>query len=122
MTHTLPELPFAPDSLSPSISAETFEFHHGKHHKTYVDNLNKLIAGTEFADASLEDIVRKASGGVFNNAAQHFNHSFYWNCLKPGGGAPSGELEEALTRSFGCALPFIYTAPVFADPVPASRS
>jgi superoxide dismutase, Fe-Mn family len=102
MEHQLPELPYAKDALAPSISAETLEYHYGKHHKTYVDNLNKLIPGTEFEKMSLEDIIRKASGGIFNNAAQVWNHTFYWNCLAPnGGGEPKGELANAINKSFG---------------------
>jgi len=102
MEHRLPELPYAKDALTPHISAETIEYHYGKHHKAYVDNINRLIAGTEFEKASLEEIIRKSSGGIFNNAAQIWNHTFYWNCLSPkGGGEPSGELANALTRQFG---------------------
>ncbi len=102
MTHQLPPLPYAIDALAPHISAETLEFHHGKHHKTYVDNLNKLIPGTEFENLSLEDIVRKSSGGIFNNAAQIWNHTFYWNCLAPkAGGAPTGALAAAIDKAFG---------------------
>jgi len=100
--HKLPELPYAKTALAPHISAETLEYHYGKHHATYVANLNKLIAGTEFAEASLEDIVKKASGGLFNNAAQVWNHSFYWNSLSPkGGGEPSGALADAIAKAFG---------------------
>jgi Fe-Mn family superoxide dismutase len=102
MAHELPALPYAMDALEPHISRETLEYHYGKHHNTYVVNLNKLVADTEFASASLEDIVRKARGGVFNNAAQVWNHSFYWNCLSPnGGGAPAGDLATAIDRDFG---------------------
>ncbi|MBN3033633.1 MAG: superoxide dismutase [Fe] [Candidatus Saganbacteria bacterium] len=102
MEHKLPELPYARNALAPSLSAETLEYHYGKHHATYVANLNKLIAGTEFENAALEEIVKQASGGLFNNAAQHWNHSFYWNCLSPqGGGEPGGALAEALKKSFG---------------------
>lgn len=106
--HSLPPLPYAKDALAPTISAETLEFHYGKHHQTYVDNLNKLVVGTEFESASLEDIVRKAQpGAIFNNAAQVWNHSFYWNCLKPqGGGEPTGALAEALNKSFGSVAAF----------------
>lgn len=101
MEHKLPELPYAKTALAPHISAETLEYHYGKHHATYVANLNKLIAGTEFAESSLEDIVKKATGGLFNNAAQVWNHSFYWNCLSPkGGGEPSGVLADAIAKSF----------------------
>jgi Fe-Mn family superoxide dismutase len=104
---TLPELPYAKDALAPVISANTMEFHHGKHHKAYVDNLNKLIAGTDLADLALEEIIRKSSGdpakvGIFNNAAQVWNHSFYWKCLKAGGGgAPVGALATKITSRWG---------------------
>jgi Fe-Mn family superoxide dismutase len=102
MTHTLPPLPYAKDALAPIISAETLEYHYGKHHQTYVDNLNKLIVGTEFADSPLEQIVLKAQGPIFNNAAQVWNHTFYWNGLKPkGGGEPSDELGAAIAKTFG---------------------
>ena len=102
MTHELPPLPYAIDALAPHISKETLEYHHGKHHKTYVDNLNKLIPGTEFENLSLEDIVRKSSGGMFNNAAQIWNHTFYWNCLAPNaGGKPAGALAAAIDKAFG---------------------
>jgi superoxide dismutase, Fe-Mn family len=102
MEHTLPALPYAMDALQPHISKETLEFHYGKHHQTYVTNLNNLIKGTEFENASLEDIVKKSSGGVFNNAAQIWNHTFYWNSLSPkGGGAPSGKLADAINAKWG---------------------
>jgi Fe-Mn family superoxide dismutase len=102
MEHKLPELPYAKDALAPGISAETIEYHYGKHHKAYVDNLNKLILGTEFEKMSLEEIVKKASGAIFNNAAQDWNHSFYWNCLSPkGGGEPTGALANAINKNFG---------------------
>ena len=102
MAHTLPELPYAMNALEPHISKETLEYHYGKHHNTYVEKLNGLIEGGEFADASLEDIVRRSSGGVFNNAAQVWNHTFYWNCLSPaGGGKPSGALADAINDAFG---------------------
>jgi Fe-Mn family superoxide dismutase len=102
MAHTLPELPYAMDALEPHISKETLEFHYGKHHNTYVVNLNGMVEGTEFADASLEDIVRRASGPMFNNAAQIWNHTFYWHCLSPnGGGEPGGDLAAAITKAFG---------------------
>ncbi len=102
MAHTLPELPFPADALSPHISAETLEYHHGKHHQAYVDNLNKLIEGTGLAEASLEDIVRTAEGGVFNNGAQHYNHSFYWKCLGPTGkDGPTGALAAAIDAKWG---------------------
>lgn len=102
MTHELPPLPYAMDALAPTISKETLEFHYGKHHKAYVDNLNKLIPGTEFANLSLEDIIKRSSGGIFNNAAQVWNHTFYWNCLAPqAGGAPTGAVAEAINKAFG---------------------
>ena len=102
MTFELPALPYAKDALTPHISAETIEFHYGKHHQTYVTNLNNLVPGTEFEGLSLEDIMKKSSGGIFNNAAQVWNHSFYWNCLSPnGGGAPTGGLANAIDRTFG---------------------
>lgn len=102
MEHKLPELPFAKDALAPHISAETLDYHYGKHHNAYVQKLNGMIPGTEFADASLEDIIKKSSGGVFNNAAQIYNHTFYWNCLSPnGGGAPSGAIADAINKKWG---------------------
>src|SRR5688572_4568322 len=103
----LPALPYDRTALEPHISGETIDYHYGKHHKTYVDNLNKMIEGTEFADLALEDIIRKAQGGMFNNAAQIWNHTFYWNCLKPasgpnaGGGEPVGKLADAISKAFG---------------------
>jgi Fe-Mn family superoxide dismutase len=102
MEHTLPALPYAMDALAPHISKETLEYHYGKHHQTYVTNLNNLIKGTEFENSSLEDIVKKSSGGVFNNAAQIWNHTFYWNSLKPnGGGKASGALAAAIDAKWG---------------------
>jgi len=102
MNHELPALPYEKNALEPFISAETIEYHYGKHHHTYVTNLNNLIAGTEFENLSLEDIVRKSSGGIFNNAAQVWNHTFYWNGMKPnGGGKPTGTLAEAIDKAFG---------------------
>jgi Fe-Mn family superoxide dismutase len=102
MQHTLPELPYAMDALAPHISKETLEYHYGKHHAAYVTNLNNLVKGTEFESSSLEDIVKKSTGGVFNNAAQIWNHTFYWHCLSPnGGGAPSGKLADAINAKFG---------------------
>jgi Fe-Mn family superoxide dismutase len=102
MAFELPELPYAKDALAPHISAETLEFHHGKHHKTYVDKLNGLIPGTEFEGKSLEEIIKTSSGGVFNNAAQIWNHTFYWHCLSPnGGGAATGAVAEAINKAFG---------------------
>ncbi|NGP52306.1 superoxide dismutase [Fe] [Thioalkalivibrio sp. XN8] len=107
MAHTLPDLPYAMDALEPHISKETLEYHYGKHHKTYVDKLNPLIEGTEWADKSLEDIVRGSTGGVFNNAAQVWNHTFYWHCLAPnGGGEPTGKLAEAINAAFGSFAAF----------------
>ncbi len=100
--HELPPLPYEKNALEPHISAETLEYHYGKHHATYVTNLNKLIANTEFESASLEDIIMKAKGGIFNNAAQVWNHTFYWNGLSPGGGGePKGALAKAIDRAFG---------------------
>ncbi len=102
MAHALPELPYAKNALEPHISAETIEYHYGKHHQAYVNNLNNLVPGTEFENLSLEEIIMKSSGGVFNNAAQVWNHTFYWHCLSPnGGGEPSGALAEAITKAFG---------------------
>ncbi|VVE24938.1 superoxide dismutase [Pandoraea pneumonica] len=102
MEHKLPELPYAIDALAPTISKETMEYHYGKHHQAYVTNLNNLIKGTEFENASLEDIIKKSSGGVFNNAAQVWNHTFFWNTLSPkGGGAPAGDLAKAIDTKFG---------------------
>jgi Fe-Mn family superoxide dismutase len=102
MTHVLPALPYAADALAPVISAETIDFHYGKHHQAYVTNLNNLLPGTEFENATLEDIVMKSSGGIFNNAAQVWNHTFYWNGLSPtGGGQPKGALADAINAAFG---------------------
>jgi Fe-Mn family superoxide dismutase len=102
MHHELPPLPYALDALAPHMSKETLEFHYGKHHSAYVATLNELIEGTEFADMPLEDIVRKSSGGIFNNAAQAWNHTFFWRCMKPrGGGRPSGALAAAIERKWG---------------------
>ncbi|MCW8907798.1 MAG: superoxide dismutase [Fe] [Sedimenticola sp.] len=101
MAYELPPLPYGQDALEPVISRETLEYHHGKHHQTYVTNLNNLVEGTEFAGAALEEIIKKASGGIFNNAAQVWNHTFYWNCLCPGGSAPSPELASAIDNTFG---------------------
>ncbi len=107
MIHELPKLPYAPDALEPYISKRTIEFHYGKHHQAYVNNLNKLIPGTEFENASLDDIVKRASGGIFNNGAQVWNHTFYWNCMKPqGGGEPSGELAATILKNFGSFAEF----------------
>ncbi len=102
MAIELPALPYDRTALEPHISGETIDFHYGKHHKSYVDNLNKMIEGTEFAEMALEDIIRKAQGGMFNNAAQIWNHTFYWNCLAPNaGGEPSGKLADAINAAFG---------------------
>ena len=102
MQHQLPALPYALDALQPHISKETLEFHYGKHHQTYVTNLNNLVKGTEFENLSLEDIIRKSSGGMFNNAAQIWNHTFYWHSLSPkGGGKPTGDLAKAIDAKFG---------------------
>lgn len=108
MEHKLPELPYPQNALSPHISAETIQYHYGKHHAAYVANLNKLIPGTEFANLALEEIVKKvAPGPIFNNAAQVWNHTFYWHCLSPqGGGEPSGPLADAINKSFGSLAQF----------------
>ncbi len=102
MQHELPKLPYAMDALAPHISKETFEFHYGKHHQAYVTNLNGLIKGTELENSTLEDIVKKSSGGVFNNAAQVWNHTFFWHSMKPaGGGKPAGALAAAIDKKWG---------------------
>jgi Fe-Mn family superoxide dismutase len=103
MEHKLPELPYAMDALQPHMSKETFEFHYAKHHQAYVTNLNNLIKGTEHENAGLEDIVKKApAGGLFNNAAQVWNHTFFWHCMKPGGGGkPGGALAAAIDKKWG---------------------
>lgn len=102
MPFNLPELPYSLNALMPHLSEETLEYHHGKHHKAYVDNLNKLITGTGFETMSLEEIIRNSSGGVFNNAAQAWNHTFYWHSLSPnGGGTPKGVVLEAIEKQFG---------------------
>ena len=107
MDLTLPPLPYAPDALEPWLSAESFDFHHGRHHQTYVTNLNRLIQGTEFHDRPLEQIVRESRGPIFNNAAQIWNHTFYWNSLSPrGGGSPEGPLLRAIEREFGSIAGF----------------
>ena len=107
MAIELPALPYDRTALEPHISGETIDFHYGKHHQTYVTNLNKQIEGTEFEGMDLEAIVRKAQGGMFNNAAQVWNHTFYWNCLKPnGGGEPTGKLAEAINKAFGSFAAF----------------
>ena len=102
MAFELPELPYSRDALAPHISEETLDYHYGKHHKTYVDKLNGMVEGTDMADKSLEEIIKNADGGVFNNAAQIWNHTFYWHSLSPnGGGAPTGAIGEAIDKSFG---------------------
>ncbi|MCX8085805.1 MAG: superoxide dismutase [Fe] [Rhodocyclaceae bacterium] len=103
MEHTLPPLPYPKNALVPHMSEETFEYHYGKHHQAYVTNLNNLIKGTEFENKPLEEIVKTApAGGIYNNAAQVWNHTFFWNCMKPqGGGAPSGALAEAINKKWG---------------------
>ncbi|WP_300545466.1 superoxide dismutase [Maricaulis sp.] len=107
MAFTLPDLPYAKDALAPHISSETLEFHHGKHHAAYVKNLNGLVEGTELAPKSLEDVIRETAGkpeqqGIFNNAAQIWNHTFYWQSMRPnGGGQPTGQLAEMIDRDFG---------------------
>jgi Fe-Mn family superoxide dismutase len=102
MPFELPALPWAKDALAPVISAETIDYHYGKHHQAYVTNLNKLTEGTPNANKSLEEVIRTSEGGLFNNAAQVWNHTFYWRCMKPGGGGdPSGSLADALVRDFG---------------------
>ncbi|VXB22393.1 superoxide dismutase [Massilia sp. 9I] len=102
MEHLLPALPYAKDALQPHISAETLEYHHGKHHQTYVTNLNNMIKGTEYENLSLEEIIKKSTGGVFNNSAQVWNHTFFWNCMSPnGGGAPTGKVADAINAKWG---------------------
>lgn len=102
MEYQLPPLPYPMDGLEPHISRETLEFHYGKHHQTYVTNLNNQIKNSEFAQATLEEIVRKSSGGIFNNAAQVWNHTFFWQCMKPnGGGEPSGRLADGIKAKWG---------------------
>ena len=114
MAFELPPLPYDRAALEPHISAETLDFHHGKHHQAYVTNLNKQIEGTEFESMDLESIIRKSQGGIFNNAAQVWNHTFYWHCMKPGGGGePTGKLGEAIAKAFGSFAAFKeqFTAP-----------
>ena len=113
MAIILPDLPYPKNALEPHISARTLEFHHDKHHKAYVDNANKLIEGTDLAQLDLEAIIKKVAGdaskaGVFNNAAQVWNHSFYWNCMKPGGGgAPTGDIAQKINADFGSYEKFV---------------
>jgi Fe-Mn family superoxide dismutase len=107
MAIELPPLPYERTALEPHISGETIDFHYSKHHQAYVTNLNNLVKGTEFENADLVAIVKKSQGAVFNNAAQVWNHTFYWNCMKPaGGGEPSGKLAEAITKAFGSFAAF----------------
>lgn len=107
MQHTLPALPYAMDALAPHLSKETFEYHYGKHHQAYVTNLNNLVKGTEFETKGLEDVVKASSGGIYNNAAQIWNHTFFWNCMKPqGGGEPGGALAAAINAKFGSYAAF----------------
>ncbi|GGC03014.1 superoxide dismutase [Fe] [Pseudoduganella buxea] len=102
MEHTLPPLPYAMDALQPHISQETLEYHYGKHHQAYVTNLNNLIKGTEYENLSLEEIIKKSSGGVFNNSAQVWNHTFYWNCMAPNAGGPAtGAVADAINAKWG---------------------
>ncbi|HEX8476757.1 MAG TPA: Fe-Mn family superoxide dismutase [Telluria sp.] len=102
MEHTLPPLPYAKDALQPHMSAETLEYHYGKHHQAYVTNLNNLIKGTEFETMTLEEIIKKSSGGIFNNSAQVWNHTFFWNCMAPNaGGAPTGAVAEMINAKWG---------------------
>ena len=101
MTFELPKLPYEDTGLEPFISAETISYHYGKHHAAYVNNLNKLVPGTEFEGMSLDEIVVKSSGGIFNNAAQVWNHTFYWNCMTPGGSAMQGALLDRVLKTFG---------------------
>lgn len=101
MSFTLPELPYSKEALEPHMSRETLEYHYGKHHKAYVDNANKLVTGTEFESMPLEDVVRKSSGKVFNNVAQIWNHTFFWNCLTPKQQPPGKKLADALIKDFG---------------------
>ena len=107
MERTLPPLPYPYDSLAPAYSKETLEYHHGKHHKAYVDKLNELQKGTEFENMELEAIIKKAQGGIYNQAAQIWNHTFFWNCMKPnGGGEPTGALSEAINKKWGSYADF----------------
>src|SRR3990167_11434423 len=102
MTFELPPLPYALDALAPAISKETLEYHYGKHHQAYVTNLNKLVENTDYQNRSLEEIIKTSTGGIFNNAAQVWNHTFYWHCLSPqGGGKPTGALAAAIDEAFG---------------------
>lgn len=107
MAFELPALPYAKDALEPHISAETIDYHYGKHHNTYVNNLNNLVPGTEFEGKTLEEIVKTSSGGIFNNAAQVWNHTFYWNSLAPNaGGEPTGAVADAINKQWGSFAEF----------------
>ena len=107
MERTLPPLPYAMDALAPTLSKETFEYHYGKHHKAYVDKLNELQQGTEFESMALEDVIKKATGAIYNNAAQISNHTFFWSCMKPGGGGePGGALGAAVKAKWGSYAAF----------------
>jgi len=107
VSFTLPPLPYAKDALAPHMSAETFDYHHGKHHLAYVNKLNELTAGKPEADKSLEELIRTTEGPLFNQAAQVWNHTFFWNCMKPaGGGEPTGDLADAIRRDFGSFADF----------------
>ena len=107
MEHTLPPLPYSHDALAPHMSRETLEYHHDKHHNAYVTQLNNLQKGTEFESLALEEIIKKASGPIYNNAAQIWNHTFFWNCMKPaGGGEPKGALAEAINAKWGSFAAF----------------
>jgi Fe-Mn family superoxide dismutase len=107
MAFELPQLPYAKDALAPHISEETLDYHYGKHHNAYVVNLNNMVADTDMADMSLEEIVMNSDGGIFNNAAQVWNHTFYWNCLSPnGGGAATGAIADAIESAFGSFAEF----------------
>jgi len=108
MAFELPKLPYAKDALAPFMSAETFDYHHGKHHQAYINKLNQLVAGTDLESKSLEEIIKTSSGVLFNQAAQVWNHTFFWNCMKPaGGGVPTGDLAAAITRDFGSFDSFV---------------
>ena len=108
MTHALPKLPYSPEALEPHISKKTIEYHYGKHHMTYVKKLNDMIPGTPFEETSLEEIIMKSDGGIFNNAAQVWNHTFFWESLSPnGGGEPEGELLQAINDTFGSFEKFV---------------
>ncbi len=108
MAFELPPLPYAKDALAPHISEETLEYHYGKHHQTYVTNLNKMVEGTDFENSSLEEVIMGSEAAVFNNSAQVWNHTFYWNCMAPdGGGAPTGEVADAINSAFGSYDTFV---------------